>query len=52
MIPFSPVFHTVVTVSNWTQNRTQSENISSTISGQFPEKNRRKLFIGTQFENL
>ena len=27
----SPVFHTVVTVSNWTQKRTQSESILSTI---------------------
>ena len=27
MSPVSPVFHTLVTVNNWTQKRTQSESI-------------------------
>ena len=31
MSPVSPVFHTVVTVSNRTKKRTQSESIHSTI---------------------
>ena len=31
MSPVSPVFHTVVTVSNWTQKCTQSASIHSTI---------------------
>ena len=31
MSTVSPVFHTVVTVSNWTRKRTQSESIHSTI---------------------
>ena len=31
MSPVSPVFHTVVTVRNWTQKCTQSESIHSKI---------------------